>query len=167
MRAASARTRPVPRHSCIDLIDIYKVGAQMTEQQASQTARQVKVLVAEDNPVVRKGLNNFLVKWGFVPVEADNGDAAWAALEHDSGLRLAILDWNLPGLSGMQVCQRIRRRSEGPYVYTVIFSARKSVEEQVLALEGGADDYLVKPSKPSLLRARLHVGLRILECMQG
>jgi phosphoserine phosphatase RsbU/P len=67
----------------------------------------------------------------------------------------------------MQVCQRIRSRKEGPYVYTVIFSARSSVEEQVLALEGGADDYLVKPAKPSLLRARLGVGLRLLTLLSG
>ncbi len=125
--------------------------------------RRRKVLVAEDNPVVRKGLNNFLVKWGYEPVEADNGDTAWLALENDKAITLAILDWNIPGLSGMQVCQRIRSRTDGPYVYTLIFSARKSIEEQVLALDGGADDYLAKPAKPSLLRARLGVGLRILE----
>lgn len=124
-----------------------------------------KILVAEDNPVVRKGLNNFLVKWGYEPVEADNGDTAWNTLETDPGITLAILDWNIPGLSGMQVCQRIRMRAGGPYVYTVIFSARSSIEEQVLALEGGADDYLVKPAKPSLLRARLGVGLRILDLL--
>lgn len=121
-----------------------------------------KILVAEDNPVVRKGLNNFLTKWGYEPIEADNGDTAWNVLETDPTITVAILDWNIPGLSGMQVCQRIRMRTNGPYVYTVIFSARSSIEEQVLALEGGADDYLVKPAKPSLLRARLSVGLRIL-----
>ena len=124
-----------------------------------------KILVAEDNPVVRKGLNNFLTKWGYDPIEADNGDSAWHALETDPAITLAILDWNIPGLSGMQVCQRIRMRIDGPYVYIVIFSARSSIEEQVLALEGGADDYLVKPAKPSLLRARLGVGLRILNLL--
>ena len=141
----------------------------MKEKEAAQEAattpkapKRQKVLVAEDNPVVRKGLNNFLVKWGYEPIEADNGDTAWNALETDTTITLAILDWNIPGLSGMQVCQRIRMRTDGPYVYTVIFSARSSIEEQVLALEGGADDYLVKPAKPSLLRARLGVGLRIL-----
>ncbi|MFZ5774808.1 MAG: response regulator transcription factor [Thermodesulfobacteriota bacterium] len=127
-----------------------------------ESGKKQKILVAEDNPVVQKGLNNFLVKWGYEPVEALTGDLAWQMLENDPSIRLAILDWNLPGLSGMQVCQRIRMRQNGPYIYTVIFSARKSVEEQVLALEGGADDYLVKPAKPSLLRARLMVGQRIL-----
>ena len=135
--------------------------------EASKARKRHKILVAEDNPVVRKGLNNFLVKWGYEPIEADNGDAAWNTLETDPTITLAILDWNIPGLSGMQVCQRIRRRTDGPYVYTVIFSARSSIEEQVLALNGGADDYLVKPAKPSLLRARLGVGLRILTLLTG
>jgi len=123
----------------------------------------IKVLLAEDNPVVRKGLNNFVRKWGYEPVEAENGDDAWQILENDHSIRLAILDWNLPGLSGMQVCQRLRTKRPTPYVYALIFSARKSDEEQILALEGGADDYLVKPAKPSLLRARLGVGQRIIE----
>jgi len=141
-----------------------------TEQEAPKTPtapKRHKILVAEDNPVVRKGLNNFLLKWGYEPIEADNGDSAWNTLETDATITLAILDWNIPGLSGMQVCQRIRLRTDGPYVYTVIFSARSSIEEQVLALEGGADDYLVKPAKPSLLRARLGVGLRILNLLGG
>ena len=144
--------------------------ANETAQEAAttpKTQKRHKVLVAEDNPVVRKGLNNFLVKWGYEPIEADNGDTAWNTLETDPTITLAILDWNLPGLSGMQVCQRIRTRPNGPYVYTVIFSARSSIEEQVLALEGGADDYLVKPAKPSLLRARLGIGLRILNLLSG
>ncbi|OGQ98713.1 MAG: two-component system response regulator [Deltaproteobacteria bacterium RIFOXYD12_FULL_55_16] len=137
-------------------------------QEAATTAKppqRHKILVAEDNTVVRKGLNNFLTKWGYEPVEADNGDIAWDTLETDPAITMAILDWNIPGLSGMQVCQRIRMRTEGQYVYTIIFSARSSIEEQVLALEGGADDYLTKPTKPSLLRARLGVGLRIMNLL--
>ncbi|MBI5559463.1 MAG: response regulator transcription factor [Deltaproteobacteria bacterium] len=122
-----------------------------------------KVLVAEDNPVVRKGLTNFLTKWGFTPIEVEDGDAAMHILENDPSVRLAILDWNLPGLTGLQICQRLRINPRIPYVYIIIFSARKSKEEQVLALEGGADDYLVKPCKPSELRARLGVGKRIME----
>lgn len=125
--------------------------------------KATKVLVAEDNPVVRKGLINFLKKWGYETIEADNGDDAWTHIESDPDIRLAIIDWNLPGISGMQVCQRLRIRKDAPYVYTIMFSSRKSKEEQILALDGGADDYLVKPCKPSELRARLGVGRRIME----
>ena len=122
-----------------------------------------KVLIAEDNPVVRAGLKNFLGKWGYIAVEAADGNEAWKILEKDHSIRLAVLDWNLPGLNGMEVCQRIRRREKAPYIYTLIFSARNSVKEQTLALEQGADDYLSKPAKPSLLRARLLVGQRIID----
>ncbi len=136
----------------------------MSENDASpQTFQATKVLVAEDNPVVRKGLVNFLRKWGYEPIEAENGDKAWHHIESDPSIRLAIVDWNLPGISGMQVCQRLRIRKDAPYVYAIMFSSRDSKEEQLLALDGGADDYLVKPCKPSELRARLGVGRRIME----
>ena len=130
-------------------------------------AHKPKILLAEDNPVVRKGIENFLVKWGYDPVQADNGDAAWEALEADHDIRLAIVDWNLPGLSGIQICQRLRTRTGGPYVYAIMFSARKSHEEKIMALDGGADDYLIKPCKPSELRARLGVGRRIIDMALG
>ena len=84
-----------------------------------------RVLVAEDNPVVRKGLTNFLTKWGYHPVEAENGDIAINILEKDQELRLAIIDWNLPGLSGLQICQRLRMSTQMPYIYIIMFSARK------------------------------------------
>lgn len=139
------------------------VKAKTSQKQDAGAKDLPKVLVAEDNAVVRKGLENFMKKWGYEPVLAANGDEAWQQLENDHSIRLAILDWNLPGLSGLQVCQRLRTRKHGPYVYTLIFSARTSHEEQILALDGGADDYLAKPAKPSLLRARLNVGHRILK----
>ncbi len=120
------------------------------------------VLLAEDNPVVRKGVENFLRKWGYEAIAADNGDEAWELLEANPAIRLAIIDWNLPGISGIQLCQRLRTRT-GPYVYAIMFSARKSHEEKLMALDGGADDYLVKPCKPSDLRARLGVGRRIID----
>ena len=130
---------------------------------STQNFQANKILIAEDNPVVRKGLVSFLEKWGYEVTEADNGDHAWKILEENLDIRLAIVDWNLPGLSGMQVLQRLRIRADAPYVYSIMFSSRKSKEEQILALDGGADDYIIKPCKPSELRARLGVGKRIVE----
>lgn len=121
-----------------------------------------KVLIAEDNPVVRRGLQNFMTKWGYEAVETADGKEAWQKLMSDPSIRLAILDWNLPGLTGMQVCHQLRKKRPRPYVYVIIFSSRTSTEEQVAALEHGADDFLVKPAKPSLLKARLQVGRRII-----
>jgi len=139
----------------------YRGSMGMSEQTVAHNT--IKVLLAEDSPSVRKGLESFLIKWGYEPVPVDNGDLAWEALEKNPDIRLAIVDWTLPGLSGIQICQRLRTRTEAPYVYTIMFSARKSHEEKLMALDGGADDYLVKPCKPSELRARLGVGRRILE----
>lgn len=133
----------------------------MSEQ--TDLSSKLKVLLAEDNPTVRKGIQNFLSKWGFIPIEAADGDSAWDALEKDHSIRIAIVDWNLPGLSGIQICQRLRTRQNAPYVYTIMFSARNTHEEKIMALDGGADDYIVKPCKPSELRARLGVGRRIIE----
>lgn len=135
-----------------------------TPNQHQNTSR-TKVLVAEDNIVVRRGLLNFLNLWGYHAIEADNGIDAWQHLENDHEIKLAIIDWNLPGLSGMQICQKLRIRDNGPYVYSIIFSSRNTEEEQILALDGGADDYIVKPTKPSLLCARLGVGRRIMETL--
>lgn len=135
----------------------------MPDQAPPPNPTKVKVLLAEDSPSVRKGLESFLHQWGYEPVSTDNGDQAWDALESDPCLRLAIVDWTLPGLSGIQLCQRLRTRANAPYVYTIMFSARSSHEEKLMALDGGADDYLIKPCKPSELRARLGVGRRIIE----
>jgi len=132
----------------------------MTEQRKQQ---KPKIVLAEDNPVVRKSITTFLEKWGYEATATDNGDDALKLLEDDHSVQLAIVDWNLPGLSGIQICQRLRTRSKGPYVYTIMFSARKSHEEKIMALDGGADDYLVKPCKPSELRARIGVGRRIID----
>jgi eukaryotic-like serine/threonine-protein kinase len=131
--------------------------------QTTRHGHELKILVAEDNPVVLKGLLNFLHKWGYQPMAATTGDETWRLLEEDHEIRMAILDWNLPGMSGIQICQKLRIRLHGPYVYTIIFSARSSAEEQVMALDGGADDYLAKPAKPSILRARLGAGRRIID----
>jgi two-component system cell cycle response regulator len=133
----------------------------MTETIPSQLKH--KVLLAEDSPSVRKGLESFLTKWGYEPIPTENGDQAWEALEKDLSIRLAIVDWTLPGLSGIQICQRLRTRTNAPYVYTIMFSARTSHDEKLMALDGGADEYLIKPCKPSELRARLGVGRRIIE----
>ncbi|MBU0485862.1 MAG: response regulator [Proteobacteria bacterium] len=127
---------------------------------------RLKVLIAEDNAVVRKGLFNFLQKWGYEPIEAENGEEALIIIDRDPEIRLAILDWNLPKLNGMQVCHSIRELQSNKYIYIIMFSSRKSPEEQIAALTNGADDYLVKPSKPSLLRARLIAGHRIVMAMK-
>ena len=121
------------------------------------------ILVAEDDPVSRRILEAFLVKWGFQVVTAMDGLDALRILESAAAPPLAILDWMMPGLEGPQVCQRVRAHPERPYVYILLLSARSQKDDLLHGLESGADDYLTKPFDAQELRARLHVGRRILD----
>jgi len=120
------------------------------------------VLIAEDDPVSRRILNTFLVKWGYDVTVVTDGAAALAVLEGDTSPRLAVLDWMMPGVEGVQVCRRIRERADRPYVYVLLLTARSEKQDLLQGLELGADDYLTKPFDAAELRARVRVGERIL-----
>lgn len=122
----------------------------------------VRILVAEDDPVSRRVLEVFLKKRGFEVLTASNGTEALEILEKEDGPRLALLDWMMPGLEGVQVCQRVRARNSQAYVYILLLSAKIQKEDFLRGLDSGADDYLTKPFDPQELHARLRVGLRIL-----
>jgi two-component system, cell cycle response regulator len=126
------------------------------------TKPKTKILIAEDDPVSRRVLQTFLVKWGYEVVVAEDGTQALAILERQDFPRLAVLDWMMPGLEGTQVCERIRKEPNRAYVYIVLLTARTQKEDILKGLESGADDYLTKPFDAQELRARLLVGQRIL-----
>jgi two-component system cell cycle response regulator len=122
----------------------------------------VKVLIAEDEAATRRLLEATLQRWGYtVCVECD-GVAAWEALEADGGPRLAIIDGQMPGMDGVEVCRRVRTLPADRYVYCILLTSRSGKEEVARGLESGADDYLLKPFEPVELRARLRVGSRTL-----
>jgi two-component system, cell cycle response regulator len=122
-----------------------------------------RILIAEDDPVSRRLLELFLVKWGFDVSIATTGTEALQMLERMDAPRLAILDWMMPGMEGIQVCQKLREAQDRHYVYVLLLTARTQKEDVLQGLESGADDYLTKPFDAQELRARLHVGQRILD----
>jgi len=122
-----------------------------------------RILVAEDDPVSRRLLEVFLGKWGFEVVLATTGLEALQILERMDAPRLALLDWMMPGMEGVQVCQKLREFKDRPYVYVLLLTARTQKEDLLQGLESGADDYLTKPFDSQELRARLRVGQRILD----
>jgi len=126
-----------------------------------------KVLIAEDDPISRRLLEVFLTRWGYEVAIAANGTEALQVLESKDAPRLAVLDWMMPGLEGVQVCQKIREHKDRPYTYILLLSARTQKEDLLRGLESGADDYLTKPFDAQELRARLHVGQRILQLQDG
>jgi two-component system, cell cycle response regulator len=123
----------------------------------------MKILIADDDPVSCRLLDGLLVKWGYEVIAAHNGAEAWEALQAENAPRIALLDWMMPGIDGLEICRRVRARSSQPYVYIMLLTANDKVGNLVEGLESGADDYLTKPFHPQELRARLRVGLRMLD----
>jgi DNA-binding response OmpR family regulator len=126
----------------------------------------MRILVADDNLVFQAVLQSMLTQWGYDVVVASNGEEAWRRLQHAEGPRLAILDWVMPGLDGLEVCRRVRASNRLPYAYVLILTAKTGSEDLVTAMDAGADDYVTKPFKSAELRARLRVGCRILELQE-
>ena len=122
-----------------------------------------RVLIAEDHYVSRHLLERNLMNWGFSVVTAEDGEAALAILESDDAPPLAIVDWMMPKMDGLEVCARVRQHSNRPYVYLVLLTAKSQKEEIAAGLQAGADDYVIKPFDPDELRARLTVGQRVVE----
>jgi len=126
----------------------------------------MRVLVVEDDELYRSVLISTLVRWGYEIIAVDSGEAALERLAGDDPPNLVVLDWMMPGLSGPEVCQRLRA-SPGPrYTYLLLLTARHKMEDVVEGLEAGADDYLTKPFEPSELRARLRSAERILDLQE-
>ncbi len=126
----------------------------------------MRIVIAEDDPISRLALRGTLTSWGYEVVACEDGHKALAALRASDAPQLAILDWLMPGLSGVEVCSEIRRDASEPAPYLIILTAKDRKQDTALALESGADDYLVKPFDPDELRARLHVGTRLLTCQR-
>ncbi len=123
----------------------------------------MKVLIAEDDPVFRRMLESALVKWGYEVVMASNGIEAWHAFEGEDAPLLAILDWIMPGLDGVEVCRKVRAKQTPVPPYLILLTARGRSEDIVAGLGAGADDYLTKPFAREELRARVEVGGRVVE----
>jgi len=123
----------------------------------------MRVLIAEDDAVSRRVLEVRLAKWGYDVVTVENGSRAAEALAAKDAPRLAILDWMMPGMDGIEVLREVRAAGRQSYVYVILLTARGRREDVVAGLEEGADDYVVKPFNANELEARLRAGRRIVE----
>lgn len=129
--------------------------------------RTISILLADDDPVSRHLLSATLEKGGYAFVTASDGLEAWRALQADDGPRLAILDWMMPELDGLEVCRKVRDFLPTRSTYIILLTARDSHEDLLRGLHSGADDYIAKPFDPRELRARVEVGLRVLELQRA
>ncbi len=123
----------------------------------------MKVLIADDSAISRRLLEVALRTWGYEVVVASNGDEAWESLQGPDAPRLAILDWMMPGMSGPEVCRRVRAKNDERYTYILLVTSRSDKEDLIEGMEAGADDYITKPFDRNELKVRLGPGRRIVE----
>ena len=126
----------------------------------------MRVLIADDDPVSLRALQATLVRWGYEVAAAVDGAAAWGILEAPDAPKLAILDWMMPGLDGVEICRRLRAAPHAEPAYVLLLTVRGRRTDIVKGLEAGADDYVTKPFDRAELRARLQAGVRIVELQQ-
>lgn len=122
----------------------------------------MKVLIADDEPISRRLLESSLTRWGYEVVVAKDGIEASNILMSPDAPKMAVLDWLMPGVDGVQLCQDIRRFKPEPYTYIVLLTGKRAQQDVIKGLEAGADDYVRKPFDPGELRVRLRTGKRIL-----
>jgi diguanylate cyclase (GGDEF)-like protein len=123
---------------------------------------KTKILIAEDQSNFRHMLKSFLTNWGYEFVTASDGREAWRVLQGEDRPRLALLDWMMPDMDGLEICRTVREVKPDPYTYLLLLTSRDGKQDVVDGIEAGADNYLVKPFDPQELRARIRVGERII-----
>ena len=126
----------------------------------------MKILIAEDDASSRLLLKTTLEMWKYEVVSTVDGREAWEALQEQASPTLAILDWMMPELDGVEICKKVREKERLKGIYIIILTAKGDKENIVEGLRAGADDYMVKPFNREELRARVTVGARVVNLQE-
>jgi DNA-binding response OmpR family regulator len=126
------------------------------------TGENVKILIAEDEFTTRMMVQVCLENWGYRVESVTNGIAAWAALQKPDAPHIAILDWEMPELDGVEVCRRAKELDTVSPPYILLLTSRDSKTDIVKGFDAGADDYMTKPFNDNELRARVRVAERLV-----
>ena len=124
----------------------------------------MKILIVEDNVILSQNLAKNISNWGYKVVTARNGSEAWNTILKDD-IRLAILDWMMPGFDGITLCRKIRKelaKNKSKYIYIILLTGKNQQDDIIEGLSAGADDYMVKPANLLELKVRLMNGSRII-----
>nr|WP_321500999.1 diguanylate cyclase [uncultured Dethiosulfovibrio sp.] len=122
-----------------------------------------RILIADDDMTSRAVLAAVLRKIGYDPVEVEDGDSAFRLLTEEDSPSIAVLDWVMPGLDGLDVVKAVRELKGDLPPYIIMLTSRGEKSDVVLGLDGGANDYVSKPFDTGELRARIEVGRRMIE----
>ncbi len=122
----------------------------------------MKILIAEDDSASNLFLKETLQKAGYEVLEALDGNRAWHIIQTDKP-KLALLDWMMPGIEGVELCKRIRKMQTENYTYVILLTSKSEKDDIIAGLNAGADDYIIKPFDRKVLCSRITVGARIIE----
>lgn len=127
----------------------------------------MKILLAEDITVTRKLVKRILENNGYKVIEARDGQEAWEILQKEKEkINLALIDWLMPRLNGLQLCKRIKATENQDYTYIIFLTGNVDIDDVVEGLESGADDYVTKPFDKRELISRIDVGKRFIQLHQ-
>jgi len=126
----------------------------------------VKLLIADDDAISRAMLAAVTTKWGYETSVAEDGEVAWKMLQQEDAPCLLLIDWEMPKLDGLGLCQRIRQQQTNTPAFIILLTSRSDTDDVVAGLKAGANDYIVKPFANAELEARLQVGQDMLELQQ-
>jgi sigma-B regulation protein RsbU (phosphoserine phosphatase) len=130
----------------------------------------MKILVAEDDAVTRRMLVVTLERLGWEVITAEDGNAAWRVFETFKGKEapeIAVLDWMMPGIEGIEICRRLHTTPGFELVYIILVTSRGGKEDLSYGLAAGANDYITKPFDPVELEARVRVGQRMVKLQRS
>ena len=127
----------------------------------------MRILIAEDDRTSLVLLEGMLRNGGHEVLAVPDGRAAWEQLREEGSPRLAILDWKMPGMDGIEVCQRVAALGQPCPPYIILLTAMSSKEDIVTGLDAGAADYVTKPFSHLELEARIRVGERVVGLQQA
>ncbi len=123
----------------------------------------MKILIADDERIILAALRRRLEKWGYEVVQTGDGREAWREIRGSDPPRIAILDWLMPEIEGIEICERILASDRLPFIYTILLTTRRGKKDIIEALDRGAHDFLSKPVHTGELRGRIDVGRRLVE----
>ncbi len=122
-----------------------------------------EILIAEDESISRSLLQRALKKWGYETIVTTNGQDAWDVMQSEAPPALVIVDWMMPGMSGLEFCCKVRESANLASTYLILLTGKRERDDVVTGLQSGANDYVTKPFDKEELHARIQVGERVIE----
>ncbi len=129
---------------------------------SDDSIQKTQVLIADDDVSTRFLLRTAISQWGYQVIEAKDGNEAWEILQKEDAPRLLILDWLMPGMDGITLCEKIKKQIINNHPYIILLTQVSGPENITKGLDAGADEFLIKPFNMVELRSRLAVGKKLV-----